>query len=141
MNKICNFVAVVGILLIATPALADEGWFERWKPCIDRELIDRPDIDRVNALFEQADMISIEKIIRQPAERGCAAAQLYIAGFHAVGIGGLAPDKVAAYAWAEIAIQGGISEASKGRDLLASIMTPEEIAEAKRQARGWRPID
>ena len=86
-------------------------------------------------------MVAVEKIVRQPAERGCAVAQIIISAFHAVGIGGLEYDKIAALAWVEIAIKSGLPEVAEERDELASIMTPEEIAEAKRQARGWRPSD
>ena len=141
LRKIRIIVAAFGILLIAAPALADEGWFERWKPCIDQGLIERADIDRATALFLEENLVGIEEIVREPAERGCAAAQIIISAFHAVGGGGLQYDTVAAYAWIEIAIKSGLPEVAEDRDLLASIMTPEEIAEAKRQARGWRPRD
>ena len=141
MHRIRIIIAAFGVLLFAAPAMADEGWFERWKPCIDQGLIERADIDRVNTLFLEENLVGIEEIIRRPAERGCAAAQIYVAVFHAVGGGGLQFDNVAALAWIEIAIKSGLPEVAEDRDLLASIMTPEEIAEAKRQARGWRPID
>ena len=139
MHRIRIIIAAFGVLLFAAPALADEGWFERWKPCIDQGLIERADIDRVNTFYEQANMVAVEKIVRQPAERGCAVAQIYIAVFHFAGVGGLEFDDVAGYAWLEVAIRGGLPEAADARDLLASLMTPEQIAEAKRQARSWKP--
>ena len=57
MHRFSIIVAAFGIFLIVAPALADEGWFERWKPCIDRGLIERADIDRVNTFYEQANMV------------------------------------------------------------------------------------
>jgi hypothetical protein len=51
----------------------------------------------------------------------------------------LAKDYIQAYMWAALAAAFGHQPAAKHRDALAAKMTPEEIAEAQKIARNWKP--
>ena len=48
-------------------------------------------------------------------------------------------DFVLAYMWFNLAAAQGDENAGKTRDQVASRMTPEQIAEAQRLAREWKP--
>jgi uncharacterized protein len=83
------------------------------------------------------------KWFRKAAEQGHALSQLFL-GFDFEESHGVAQDYVEAYIWFSLAA-GGASEttlrnvAVSGRDRVANQMTPEEIAEAQRMAREWKP--
>lgn len=44
-----------------------------------------------------------------------------------------------AYMWVVLAVAGGDEKAIAGRDVLAAEMTAEQIAEAQKLAREWKP--
>jgi uncharacterized protein len=82
------------------------------------------------------------------ADQGYPQAQYNLGLWYATdegGLGGL--DRVSAYKWLNLAAARfaaddnprGRNAAVQNRDLVASKMTPEELAEAQRQAREWRP--
>ena len=52
---------------------------------------------------------------------------------------GVARDLTLAYMWLSLAAAQGDVVASEYRGRLAAAMTPEQIAEAERLTRGWRP--
>jgi TPR repeat protein len=52
---------------------------------------------------------------------------------------GAPQDYVQAHMWFNLAGASGIAEGIQGRDVVASQMTPEQIAEAQRRAREWKP--
>jgi len=75
------------------------------------------------------------------ADKGYAPAQLSLGARYADGDG--APqDYVRAYTWFNLsAAQGGLQsqEAEKRRGIIAQRMTPEQIAEAQKLTREWKP--
>lgn len=78
------------------------------------------------------------------AEGKIAQAQLSLGMMHYRGEG-VSKDNVLAYMWFDLAVSGShasednIKElAVRGRDLLASLMTPEQIIEAQRLAKEWK---
>ena len=78
------------------------------------------------------------ELFRHPAEKG------YKGGEYGLGVGyengqGVPQDYVLAHMWLNLAAAQGDDDAKKARDLLASKMTPEQIAEAQRLAREWKP--
>lgn len=74
----------------------------------------------------------------EAAERGDARAQGIRGTMYLLGKG--APkDYVKAYMWYDLAVANGDTESVSSRDLVASFMTPGQIAEGKRLAREWRP--
>jgi TPR repeat protein len=50
---------------------------------------------------------------------------------------GVVQDYIEAHKWFNIAGANGNEEASKSRDIIASIMTPEQIQEAQKLAKEW----
>jgi TPR repeat protein len=77
-------------------------------------------------------------LYRQLAEQGNAAAQ-YNLGLMYEKSRGVAQDYVQAHMWYNLAAAKGEKRARKLRDSLAERMTPEQIAEAQRLAREWKP--
>ena len=56
---------------------------------------------------------------------------------------GVPQDYIQAHMWFNLAAASGVADmanrATKQRDLIAGNMTPEQISEAKRLAREWKP--
>ncbi len=82
------------------------------------------------------------KWFRLAAEQGDATAQYNLGVMYGKGQG-VPQDYVQAYMWFDLAAaRFSASEAEgavKGRDFVASKMTPAQIAEAQRLAREWKP--
>ena len=77
---------------------------------------------------------------RLAASRGHGMAQFNVGLMHAKGEG-VPPDLVVAYVWFNLsAAQGGIAGGQANRDMVASLMTPDQLAEAQRLAREWKPV-
>ena len=74
---------------------------------------------------------------RLPADQGQAEAQFNLGRMYANGRG-VPQDYVAAYMWFSLAAAQS-SDAAKNRDLAATLMTAEQVAEAQRLAREWKP--
>ena len=78
------------------------------------------------------------KWYRSAADQGYPRAQhhlgfLYFAGLH------VPKDYVLSYMWENLAAAQGEKGASDSRDSVASLMTPDQIAEAQRLSREWKP--
>ena len=71
------------------------------------------------------------------AETGDAIAQFNLGLLYAKGQG-VAQDYVQAHKWFNLSATSGDADAVKNRDLVASKMTPAQIAEAQRLASAWR---
>ena len=76
------------------------------------------------------------KWFRKAAEQGYALAQSSL-GFMNYNGEGVLKDYVKAYAWFNVASANGSDGGTKGRDLIAKEMTPEQIAEAQKLSREW----
>ena len=80
---------------------------------------------------------------RLAADQGFAAAQVTLGMAYAEGGGGVPQDRVAAHMWLSLAA-AQVSTRNRDtyvelRDAVAEEMTPEQIAEAQRLAREWKP--
>jgi TPR repeat protein len=75
---------------------------------------------------------------RKAAEQGRAAAQTALGVMYESGLG-VPPDNVLAHMWLNLAAAQGDGDAAKLPDSLARFMTPDQIAEAQRLAREWKP--
>lgn len=75
---------------------------------------------------------------RQAAEQGYANAQNKLAIMYDNGLG-VSQNDVLAYMWFSLAAAQGEPNASNNRDSMARIMSPNQIAEAQRLAREWKP--
>jgi TPR repeat protein len=75
---------------------------------------------------------------RQAAAQGHGSAQSNLGVMYSKGLG-LSHDPVLALMWWSLAVQNGYAPASKFRDQMTALLTPEQIAEAQRLAREWKP--
>ncbi len=77
------------------------------------------------------------------AEQGYSSAQVALGVMYERGQG-VPQDYIQAHMWFNLAAASGGDKdretAAKNRDLLARIMTSEQIAEAQRLAREWKPV-
>ncbi len=67
-----------------------------------------------------------------------AEAQNNLAACYANGQG-VPRDFVQAYKWFTISLANGNTYSARYRDQLATMMTPDQLAEAQRLAREWKP--
>jgi len=93
----------------------------------------------------RTNFVKAEKYFRLAAAQGDPEGQVGLGFMHAKGIN-MAIDNVLAYMWFELAAGQDLRstdvsriEAAEVREFLALEMTPEQIAEAKKLAREWRP--
>jgi TPR repeat protein len=88
------------------------------------------------------DLVQAEHWYREAANQGEPFAQASLAILYGFGKG-VAPDLVQALMWYELAAEhttgGDQTTIVEMRDDLASKMTAEQIAEAKKRAREWKP--
>ena len=73
---------------------------------------------------------------RLAADQGFAEAQVSLSFIYANGIG-VPQDLVLAHLWSNLAATHGQAGGAENRDLFATLMTPDQIAEAQRLAREW----
>ena len=92
----------------------------------------------------QQDHAEAVKLYRKAAEQGYAVAQ-YILGINYLSsLGGISRDLIKAHMWTNLAASRYPSgktrdEIVEMRDLIAKRMTPDQIVEAQRLARKWKP--
>ena len=86
----------------------------------------------------QRDFLKAAKWTRKAAEQGYALAQANLGVLYWNGEG-VPQDVVLAYMWLSLAAEQE-PDAVEDRDAAASQMTPDEIAEAQRLAREWKPM-
>ena len=75
---------------------------------------------------------------RLAAEQGNEAAQGKLGTMYYLGQG-LPKDNVLAHMWVNLAAAQGLESASEMRDHFEKGMTPDQIAEAQRLAKAWKP--
>jgi TPR repeat protein len=75
---------------------------------------------------------------RKAAEQDYGKAQFNLEVMYANGQG-VPQDFVTAHMWFNLAAAGGLKDAIINRDVIASKMTPAQIAEAQKLAREWKP--
>jgi TPR repeat protein len=78
------------------------------------------------------------KLYRKAADQGFAAAQSKLGVMYAQGRG-VPQDYVLAHMWSNLAAAQGDENAKNNRNLLEQHMSPDQIAEAQRLAREWKP--
>jgi len=84
------------------------------------------------------DYAEAAKWFRLAADQGDATAQHNLALMYYSGKG-VPKDNVLAHMWSHLAASQGGEDAVKKRDAIAALMTPQQIAEAQRLAREWKP--
>jgi TPR repeat protein len=78
------------------------------------------------------------KWYRLAAEQGDPRGQYFLGYLTLKGLG-VAQDYVEAHMWLNLAGASGDERSIDARDLVANRMTPDQIAEAQRRAREWKP--
>jgi TPR repeat protein len=87
---------------------------------------------------QQDQMKAAADWMKRAAEQGNAQAQDAIGRMYFGGVG-VPKDYVEAHKWLSLAAAQGYKDTAQFRDLIASAMTPAQIAEAQRLAREWKP--
>jgi TPR repeat protein len=91
-----------------------------------------------DAAIKRRDYSTAVRLIRPLAEQGDATAQYNLGAFYDNGLG-VPQDKVSAYMWLNLSAAQGRAGAAAFRDLIARYMTPEQISEAQKRSREWKP--
>jgi TPR repeat protein len=136
--------AIAGALEDCTAAYNRQDYPEAIRLC--RPLAELGDIDAQTALgnlyYEgggvEQNYTSAANWFRKAAEQGDATGQFSLGLAYEQG-DGVPQDYVLAHMWYNLAAAQGAGVAAKARDELAAAMTPEQIAEAQRLAREWKP--
>jgi len=84
------------------------------------------------------DYVQAREWYRKAAEQGHAPAQYNLGLLYANGWG-VPQDYVQAHMWVNLAATQGEENGVTARELIAEKMTPEQIAEAQRMVREWKP--
>jgi TPR repeat protein len=74
---------------------------------------------------------------QKAANQGVDTAQANLGFLYLNGLG-VRQDYVIAHMWFNLAVAGGLTDATKNREAAAAKMTPVQIAEAQRLAREWK---
>ncbi len=77
------------------------------------------------------DSVEAAKWFRRAADQGNAVAQGQLGEMYMRG-DGVPSDYTLAYAWFDLAAKGGFEPAQEGRDFVAKLMTPDQIAQAQK---------
>ena len=91
-----------------------------------------------NGLSVTQDYAAAARWYRKAADQGNPIAQFSL-GFMYYNGRGVTQDIVQAHMWFNLSVAAGMKDSGAFRDLLAEKMTPEQIAEAQKMARGWKP--
>lgn len=75
-------------------------------------------------------------LLEQAARSGDPAAQLRLGTLYTTGTG-VSLDYVQAHAWLNVAAANGLDAAAEQRDLIAQLMTPDQVAKAQDRARAF----
>ncbi|WP_161984354.1 tetratricopeptide repeat protein [Mariprofundus erugo] len=78
------------------------------------------------------------KWYREAAERGFALAQTNLGMMYGDG-SSVGKDMVEAYKWFSLGMAGGDANAANGKQLAASMLTPEKLAQAEKLVHEWKP--
>jgi TPR repeat protein len=90
------------------------------------------------AAYQLGDYATALKLWRLLAAQSLAVAQNDLGFMYDAGHG-VPKDDVQAYMWFTLAAERGSADTVTNRDLLAKVLTPDQLAEAQRPAREWKP--
>jgi TPR repeat protein len=99
---------------------------------------DRLAYQYANGLGVTQDYAAAATWYRKAADQGQPDAQTSLGFQYANGLG-VPQDYVTAHMWFSLASAKGNRDAVRDRDRIATLMTPEQIAEAQKRAREWLP--
>jgi len=84
------------------------------------------------------DDVEAAKWYRKAADQGHDKARICLGHCYEIGLG-VPMDLVLAHMWYNLSLAAGYAGAAEYRETVAHKMTPEQIAEAERKAREWKP--
>lgn len=91
-------------------------------------------LDAADAAYDRKDYATALRAYQSLAARGDAAAQFTLGLMYDLGRG-VPQDYVTAHMWFNLAAARGDANGAKGRDIVARLMTPQQIADAQKRAR------
>jgi TPR repeat protein len=91
------------------------------------------------ALPEDKDAAEAVKWFRKAAEQGYAEAE-HMLGVCYIGGEGVPKDYVEGYKWENISAASGNQLARDNLEKIEKVMTPQQIAEAQKLSREWKPM-
>ena len=112
------FLFFTVLFFISTPAIAD--------------------FNTAMSAYEKKEYSKAYREFKELAEQGDVESQ-FMLGFLYVRGSGVLQDFVQAHKWFNLTASRGKEGAAKARDEIAKGMTPEQVAEAQRLARAWKP--
>jgi len=147
---------LMSLLLLAWPALAAAGYEEglsayrngdyrtahaEWQVAAEQGHAESQ--YRLGAMYEAgagvpSNFLEASKWYRKAARQGHTSAQHMVGLTYAYGLG-VPRDLVSAHMWFNLAADGGDPAAGDALSMVASRMSPEQIADARRLAREWQP--
>ena len=155
MHNVIKAALLASVITLATPVAAQDfeaGWeasqrgdyvaAEReWRPLAEQGHAEAQ--TRLGHLYAAGlgvpqDDAEAVNWYRKAADQGNALAQIALGFNYFIGLG-VEQDYIQAYMWGDLAVAQGSEEAIILRKLAASKVTPDEIAEAQKLAREWRP--
>jgi uncharacterized protein len=89
-------------------------------------------------LHVSQDYAEAVKWYRKAADQGDAEGQYWLGTMYELGLG-VPMDPVQAHLWFSLASDRGDHEAAESRDYVVARMTSDQIAEAQKLAREWKP--
>jgi TPR repeat protein len=95
-------------------------------------------LSTIYVLAVRPDYAEAFKLRLRSAEHGYRYAQDYLGSMYALGLG-VPVDNLQAYFWHDRAAAQGVQSAAEKRDLIAKLLTPDEIAQAQKLAQEWKP--
>jgi uncharacterized protein len=156
-QKLLSAAVIASLILVAVTAAAVAGPFEDAKAAYDKD--DYPTALRLfRSLAEQGDALAQQRLglmyerglsvpqdyaeaarwYRRAADQGFASAQWMLSSMYATG-SGVPKDYVQAHMWCNVSAAQGFGAATYCRADLERAMTPEQVAEAQKLARNWKP--
>ena len=139
-----GFVAGAIVIVVALVGLWAAAWTlspDRWRQRAEQGNADAQVKLGVAYYFGNGvaqDYVESVKWYRKAADQGDATAQLKLGLAYDEGKG-VTQDYAEAHKWYNLSAAAGNTIAGELRDIVAQKMTPEQIAEAQRLAREWKP--
>ena len=125
-------------VIIPPDYAAAASWFSKAAEHGNAFAQDQLGFQYANGLGVTQDHAAAASWYRKAADQGHADAQGRLGFQYANGLG-VTRDYVTAHMWFNLAAARGNRDAEKERDKIAAQMTPEQIAQAQKLAREWKP--
>ncbi len=131
-----TFLAHLFWVAIPPDYAAAASWYRKAAEQGDAFAQDRLGYQYANGLGVTQDYAAAAIWYRKAADQGQADARASLGFQYANGLG-VPQDYVTAHMWFSLASASGNRDAARGRDKIAALMTPEQIAQAQQLAREW----